>query len=132
MSQENVEIVREAFDAFNHRDADRFASLAEADTEFRPLRAIVEGVSSTYRRPDGFRQFLRDSDDAWQEIQITELEFRDLGASVLALGRFKALSSGVELNLPGAWIAEFDNGRLVSVETFTDQTVALKAAALRE
>jgi len=47
MSQENVEIVRRAYDAFNARDLERLLGLSAEDCEWLPLRAQLEGIGVT-------------------------------------------------------------------------------------
>jgi len=46
MSQENVELVYRATDAFNRRDIDAFLALSEPDVEFIPRIAELEGGGS--------------------------------------------------------------------------------------
>ena len=45
MSQQNVELVRVAVEAFNRRDGAAFDALLASDAEIVPVRAAVERVS---------------------------------------------------------------------------------------
>jgi ketosteroid isomerase-like protein len=54
MSQENVETISRAIDAWNRRDLDGFLAGAHPDLEWHPaLPAGVEGSGSVYRGHDG-------------------------------------------------------------------------------
>jgi hypothetical protein len=44
MSQENVEAVRAAMEAFNRRDGEAFGALLSEDAEIVPVRARLEGT----------------------------------------------------------------------------------------
>lgn len=44
MSQENVETMRTAMDAFNRRDGAGFGALLARDAEIVPVRAVLEGT----------------------------------------------------------------------------------------
>jgi hypothetical protein len=59
MSQENVELVRRAVDAFNRRDLDAFVALTDDDVEVIPRSAALEGRDH-YHGHDGVRRWLKD------------------------------------------------------------------------
>jgi hypothetical protein len=46
MSQENVEALRAAMDAFNRRDGEAFGAFLGEDAEIVPVRAVVDGQCS--------------------------------------------------------------------------------------
>src|SRR5918998_1273028 len=97
MSQENVEIVRAAYEAFNARDVDWLVRLAAEDCEWQPLRAQLEGIA--YRGHEGVRQFVADMDEDWETFRIDPLEFHDRQELVAVVGRVSALGhSGVEVD----------------------------------
>ena len=67
MSQENVEIVRTAIDAFNRRDAKTFAADLAQDAEIVPMRAALEGT--VYRGPDAASQYCAAVDESWDNLR---------------------------------------------------------------
>jgi ketosteroid isomerase-like protein len=97
MSQENVEIVRRAFEAFNRDDVDAAVADFAPDCEYIPSGAIPGGAGVS-RGPEGYKRWaswLRDEfDDAHLEIH----ELIDAGdhvwVSLTARGRGK--QSGAE------------------------------------
>ena len=56
MSQENVELLYEANDAFNRRDLDAVLALADSEVEFFPRILELEG-GGPYRGHDGIRRW---------------------------------------------------------------------------
>ena len=133
MSQENVEVAKTFLAAFAERDFEAGARFLDPAVEIRP--AIVGGPEGTvYRGPAGMKQFWADVDAAWADFRITPEDFRDLGATVLVLGRAYARGrdSGVVLDTPAGWIARVREGRIVGFQSFSHQREALEAAGLSE
>ena len=132
MARENVEIVRAAFDAWNRGDLDAWVEAWDADAEFYPLRAQLEGRS--YRGRDGARRFIAELYEDWEEVRFEIDEIRDLGTRGVGSGRFKARgrASGVELDVPLGWVVELRNGKFVYGRFFSDPAEALEAAGVRE
>ena len=69
MSQENVEIVRRAYEAFNRADIDGALADLAPDFEYTPSGAIP-GVTETYRGPEGFRRFVGWLLDEFDDVQF--------------------------------------------------------------
>jgi ketosteroid isomerase-like protein len=133
MSQENVEIVRRGFDAYNRRDVDGF--LAYLDQEFELHSAIIGGADATvYRGHDGVRRWLADSDAGFDELTVDPSEFRDLGDRVLMLGRIRARGrkSGLKLDSTTGWVCTIRGGKIAEARGFLNPAEALEAAGLAE
>jgi ketosteroid isomerase-like protein len=133
MSRENVELVRSLFAAFATRDLDAAARVLHPEIEIHP--SIVGGPEGiTYRGLDGNRKFWAEIDATWTEFRIEPREFRDLGEQVLVLGQAfaRGRETGIGLDQPGAWIAAVREGRIVRLQSFSDQRKALQAAGLSE
>jgi len=132
MSQENVEIVRRAFDAFNARDVDELVGLSAEDCEWRPFRAQLEGI--VYRGHEGVRQFLSDIDEDWQAFRIDPLEFHDRRERVAVIGRVSARGRGssLEIDSIAGFVHELDQGRIRRVTSHSDAEAALEAVGLRD
>jgi len=135
MSQENVEAVKRAIDAYNRRDVE--ANLAELDPEVvmhLALPAMFGGESTAFRGHDEYREFLRDLYEAFAEFQIEISEIRDLGERVVAIGhlRGRGKESGAKVESPIGYVAEFTNGKAIRIDDYFDPEEALEAAELRE
>ena len=85
MSQENVDLVRRALEAFPRGDMDEMLSYLDPELEWHS--AIVGGAEgNVYRGHEGFRRWFADSFESFEELSNEWSEFRDLGDRVLAFG----------------------------------------------
>jgi uncharacterized protein len=132
MSQENVEIVLAAVDAWNRGDREAFLALWDEEAEFYPLRAQLEGES--YRGHDGLRRFLAEMTEDFEQVRFEIEETRDAGEGVVGIGRFRARgrASGVDINVPLGVFQRMRRGKIVYVRFFSEPEDALEAAGLRE
>ena len=133
MSQENVEIVRRAFEAFNRGDLDAAVVDLAADCEYTSSGAIP-GTTDTYRGPEGYKRFAGWLLDQFDDVRIELNEIIGEGdqvvVSVTNHGRGKR--SGVEATWDVWQVWTFRDRRAVQGEGFTNRDEALEAAGLRE
>ena len=96
MSQENVELARRTFEAFNRtytEGTDDLYALLDPDIEWIPVTGILEGRS--YHGHEGVRQWIEDMKRDWEAFEPRPVDFRDLGDDrVLALGSWHARGRG--------------------------------------
>jgi ketosteroid isomerase-like protein len=132
MSQENVEIVRRGFTAYNRGDTALFLELLDPDVVWIPFGAALEGRA--YRGHDGVRQWLEGLLTDWEFFEAYPEDFRDLGDHVLVFGHWRARgrASGVELERAGTWLFDVKGGKTVRLRTYTDRVEALEAVGLSE
>ena len=138
MSEENVEIARRSFEAFNRaftEGADDLYALLDPEVEWIPATAILEGRS--YHGHEGVRQWIEDMKRDWEAFEPRPEEFLDLGDDrvLAALGSWHARGRGgdVPLDFPrAAWLAQYREGKLVRMQSFTERQEALEAAGLSE
>jgi hypothetical protein len=84
MSQENVELHRRTYEAFNARDVEAFIALSDPQIEFHSAFAAVGGA--IYHGHDGLRRWHRDGLCVyWKAYAHREDALRDLGVSKDAL-----------------------------------------------
>jgi ketosteroid isomerase-like protein len=133
MPEENVELIRRAVKAFNDRDLAALDDLVTEDFEFVPYMAtLIE--TTTYRGREGLRKYQEDADAAWESIQAHVDEVRDLGDRVVLFGEIRAhgRSSGLDVQVPLAWVVDFHEGKLRRNRSYSDKREALEAAGLSE
>jgi ketosteroid isomerase-like protein len=132
MSEENVEIVRAAFDAWNRGDHDELLRMWGKDAEFYPLRAQLEGRA--YRGPDGLREFIAELAEEWEDVHFDVGEIREAGEKMVGFGRFHARgkASGVDIDVPLGMVGVVRNGSIVYARFLSDPADALEAAGLSE
>jgi ketosteroid isomerase-like protein len=132
MSQENVEIVRAAIEAFNRRDGEGFGAFLADDAEIVPVRAALEGT--VYRGRDAAARYCAAVEESWENLRWEVEEIRDGGSWVLALGRIQGCGrgSGAVIDARGAWLARFRDGLVTNFRTYPDRGEALEAVGLAE
>ncbi len=132
MSEENVEIVRAAFDAWNRGDSDAWISAWDEQGVFHPLRAELEG--GAYRGHDGLRRFIEEMAAEWEEVRFEVDEIRDTGERMVASGRIRARgrASGMDLDVPLGVVGILQQGKIVYARFYSDPAEALAASRTPE
>jgi len=100
MSQENVEIVRRALDAWNAGDFDKWMERMHPEIEWTPaLVQLMEGPETVYRGISGLRRYWDEMHAIW-DFRSETAKVHDLGDTVLMLGRILATGrvSGVDVD----------------------------------
>jgi hypothetical protein len=131
MAEEDVEVLRRALEAFNEGKTARVLELMDPDVELVPVRAVFEGTS--YRGHEGFKRFVADMVEDWENFHPSWDRFRDLGdGRVLVIGRVQARgrASGMEFETPGAWVSRVRDGKIVHVRFYADEATALEELGL--
>ena len=133
MSQENVEIVRRAYEAFNRGDRDAAVADLAPDCEYVASGAIP-GATETYRGPEGFKRFRRWLLDQFDNVRVDLTEVIEAGDQVVVLttSRGRGKRSGVETSWDVWQVWTLRDGKAVRGEGFTSKEKALEAAGLRE
>jgi ketosteroid isomerase-like protein len=133
MSEENVERIHRAFDAFNRRDLDAFLALIDPEAEFTTRYMEMEG-DPYYRGHDGVREWWRTLLAIFPDFSVEVLEVRDLGDSGIAALRVRG--HGVDSGVPfeeTIWAAgEWRDGKVTRWRNFGSESEALEAAGLSE
>jgi ketosteroid isomerase-like protein len=136
MSQENVEAVRRAFEAWNADDLDAFLAELDPEVEWHPsIEPALEGGKTTYRGLDGARKAWDEyRGGAWERLTIQIHEIRDLGESVVVLGHLEltARTTGISFHEEVGSLMTFRGGKILRSEDFLSHARALEAAGLSE
>src|SRR4051812_17432102 len=133
MSQENVEIVRQAYEAFNLRDLDALAELTEPVWVMDWSRSIgpQRGV---YRGRAGVEEWIAAISEAFESFEILPLEYVGAGDRIVIPTRVKGRGrgSGVVVDAEGVTLWELERGRVTRLTLYGTRQEALEAAGLRE
>ena len=131
MSAENVERFRQATAAWNRRDLEGHLDFFDFEVEWSPGFTRVEG--GVYRGREGIRQFWADVDSGFDEPVPDFDEVRDLGDTVVGLGRLRGRSNeGVPIDTQYGVVVRFREGLAVSGSDWFSHADALEAAGLPE
>ena len=134
MSQENVEIVREAFEAFVGGDQEKTAQLVDPELEFRGTVGGLQEGQIAHGQSEIDEKFEAEDLEAWEERRLEAEEFIDAGDEVVVLLHEyrRGRGSGVELELKTAVVVAVSAGRVVRMQGYMDRGAALEAAGLSE
>jgi uncharacterized protein len=131
--EENIEIARRNYAAFNRGDIDGVVADFAPDFEYVASGAIP-GVGGVYRGPGGYKRsqevFWDEFDDARLEIH----EFIEAGDQVLVsvTVRGRGRQSGTETSWSFFQLWTVRGGKVVRGQGFMSRDAALEAAGLRE
>jgi ketosteroid isomerase-like protein len=133
MSRANVWAARRGVDAFNARDLSSHEELCTPDFEWLPaMPGIVEGGG--YRGRAGVEAYYREITETWEEYRVVGEDFRDLGDSVLLLGRIegRGKGSGAPVDAPMGMLFDFRDGKCWRHRVYLQPAEALRAAGLSQ
>jgi ketosteroid isomerase-like protein len=131
MSQENVEIVRAGFDAWNGGDMDALRELYDPGVVLRPPNGWPE-PGPYFGREAAMRQFeqLRETWDTDAAEAIGD--FIDVGDRVALRFIWRGAGHGPESNIELTTIQTVRNGKILSIDYYWDHAEALAALGLSE
>ena len=132
MSQENVELVRRAFEAWNRQDPEAVRESFSPDLEIDASDRVLN--PDVYQGVEGFMRMRREIGQVWDEFRVEVEDLFEAGEDVVvfarALGRGRA--SGVEVDFRSAWLMTLLDGRVTRARLYRDRAQALEAAGLSE
>ena len=135
MSNENVEMIRAAMEAWNRGDWDE--ALRDTAPDFILDNSMNSGDwRGIHRGPDEAKRAWERLTEAWESVRIEVSEFieGDGGAVVTRQKAHFVGRDGIELPGPrrSGWLWSTRDGKIVHLTTYNDLDEALKAAGLSE
>ena len=128
MSEENIEIVRRSFAAFNAGDLETAASEFHPEVEWLPYIGRLGG--DVYKGRDSVVKMWSDIKDHMSGFQIDPVEFIDCGEQVVAVIEVKGIGSlsGATVEQGWAQLYWMSDGLVRRMEPFPTREAALEAA----
>ena len=128
LTRADIEVIRASIDAFNRRDIPALLELIDPGVVWVPLRAVLEG--DVYRGHDGMRRFISDMDEDIEQMRVRFDEAFEIGANVVVHGAIvgKGRGSGMDLELPVAWVMHVRDGRVDFLCAYSERGDAMTAA----
>jgi ketosteroid isomerase-like protein len=131
MSQENVEIVRSAYEAYERGDL--AGMLKDTSAEMVTYRADPDGA--IFRGPEGFLQALAEWTEEFDDFTATAEEFIDANENQVVV-RVHQVAIGAQSGTPIAadfwFVHTMSDGKGTRVDIFASESQALEAAGPRE
>jgi uncharacterized protein len=133
MSQENVEIVRQYFPAYDRDGVDGLAEFWHPDINWRAAEGALDDAG-LMEGPDAIRDHLRQWEETFEDTRMEVEELIDAGDQVVAvvrgIGRMK--DSDAEIDLRFAIVFTIRDGKIASGREYFTREEALEAAGLSE
>jgi ketosteroid isomerase-like protein len=133
MSQENVDLVRRGFDAYQRRDVQGMCDVAHSDCEvFTFTVGVVE--AQPFRGHAGIADWMAQELEPWAAWRVEPGELREVGERVLVRAAVTARGKGsaVELNSDAGMVFEFRDKKIAQVSSYLNWQEALEAVGLSE
>jgi ketosteroid isomerase-like protein len=133
MSQENVETLQRALDAFNRRDKASWLTAVEPDVENFPPSEWPE--SRPLRGAEAVWDFFVQSQEQWADGSFGWGEVVDAGPDKLVANQRRDLrgkTSGAAVDWSYWVVHTLRNGKVVRFQWFRERDQALRAAGLQE
>ena len=132
MSQENVEIVRAAFDAYFRGDMESVLRLMDPEIVVMQPSEVPDG--RTLHGHAGVMEAIAAWPEQWDDYQLEIVQIVDAGdrVAVRTHQRGRGKGSGVEVEDEIWFVAGFRNGRIADWRMFGAESDALEAAGLSE
>jgi len=128
MSQENLELARQAIACVNRGDDEGLAAVMAEDVKYFPY------ADSPFQGREQFLQYARGWSEAFDRYALESSRYVDVGEYVVISGRTVARGrgSGVELSSDDAWVIRFRDGEAIECREYQTRQEALEAVGLRE
>ena len=132
MSRENVEIVRNGFEAWDRHDYQEAASHFSPDVEIDVTDRVLN--PAIYRGLDGAMRFRDEIAETWDEFHVEIEDVLSAGDEVVVLVRSSGLgrASGAQVDSRAAWVAAVREQRITRLRLYRDRSRALAAVGLSE
>ncbi|HEX2358924.1 MAG TPA: nuclear transport factor 2 family protein [Solirubrobacterales bacterium] len=137
MSQENIDVIREAVDALNRRDVDAFIAFARPDVEWKEPTDPFPGLRPIYHGRDGVREWLEEAFlELWESFHVEVGEITEASDDRVFFEMWltaRGAASGVETVIH-TWSVTWhaDDGKVARRALFWTREEGLEAAGLSE
>lgn len=133
MSEGNLEVVRRFYEFWQDRDFSRIEPFVHPEAEVDVTRNVFN--PGIHRGLDGFRRFVDQIDEVWEDLEITPQEVIDGGDTIVVANRLsgKGRGSGVAVEMLLYGVLTLRDGKVLRfIGGLRDRDEALEAAGLRE
>jgi ketosteroid isomerase-like protein len=132
MSQENVEIVRRGFEAWEQGDLQAHLRLFHEDVVCSRVAPLIN--PKAYHGVEGYLEFAGEWMAPYDELRFLPNEYMDAGNRVLVEVPQEGRLAGSNQVVRGTFwfLMTLHGGKVIRLEIYGDQDQALEAAGLRE
>jgi uncharacterized protein len=133
MPEENVEVVRQLFEAFNRGDVAAVLAAFDEHCELYEPEQMPDTPAEGFRGHDGIREWMRNLRDV-AGVQFEPTGFAASGEFVVSewVGRGLGQASGAPIEWKTFAVMHMRDGKVLRLEAFLDRDEAIEAAGLRK
>jgi ketosteroid isomerase-like protein len=135
VAEENIQIVRKAFDAFVRRDVEAALEVMAPEVEFSaPATQALADKHVSYEGHDGIREYFDDVTRVWEELEIFLHEYHEVGDDrILVVGRVRGRGKARHIvDEPAQWAWRVEGEKIVWGHVFTNREAAVRSIGLVE
>jgi uncharacterized protein len=129
MPSDNAELVQRMLGAYLSGDDDALREVIDPDAEIYGAPGLIN--SGTYRGFDGFQEWIRQWEEAWDSVEYELGESVEVGDTISVIPAHivgRGAGSGVEIESDFGWLFEFRGDRVVRFHAYVNPDDALRAA----
>jgi ketosteroid isomerase-like protein len=134
MSSSNVELAQRMLGAYVGGDQDTLQAIIDPQGEIYGAPGLIN--SGTYTGYEGFQRWIREWEEAWDEVSYDLQEMIEVGDSIIVVPAHivgRGAGSGVEIDSVFGWLYEFRDGKATKFHVYLSLEEALEVAnTLRE
>jgi uncharacterized protein len=131
MAEENLEIVRQVYEAAARRDTETILALYDPDVELDASALGIEGRGGgTFHGHEGLRSLFGEWHESWVEIDYSYEELIEASDQVISVvtRHARGRASGIEVEQPFALLWTIREGKVIRVVWFLNRNDALESA----
>jgi ketosteroid isomerase-like protein len=134
MSEENVEIVRRLWDAWERRDSEAALALCAPEIEVTSHTRLGTFFTRAYRGHAGVKRFFQEFIESFDDFYAHAADFTAAGPDVIAHVTYggRGKESGATVERSHWMLYRLREGRIVSQDSYDSRDEALEAAGLSE
>jgi uncharacterized protein len=125
VSSENVQILRDAYDAFARQDVGSVMAAFHEDIEWDTPDSIPFGGS--YHGHDGVGSFFSQLPEHWQELRVEPEEFIDAGETIVVLIRLSGKGAAGSIDSKSLHLWRMRDGKAATFREYPDTARVLQA-----
>ena len=130
MSQQNVEVVRGGFEAWNAGDMDAYREVYDPNVVMRTAGEWPE--SGPFVGREAVMRWVEQLRETWSSDELEPIDVIDAGDRVVVRQVWKAVGHGPDSSIDFTAVNTLRAGRIVLVDLFWDHAEALEAVGLSE
>jgi ketosteroid isomerase-like protein len=137
MTEKDIELARQAFDAFARRDVETVVAMSDPNVEFFAATGELAGEEGphwekgAYWGHEGVRRYFDDVGRLWAELNVAPEEFEVVGEHLLVQGRVRGQRhDGSLLVTPAQWVWKVRDGKIAYWAVYQDLDEAREAVGL--